>query len=63
MATPSTAASTAPKASILEKVKPFLVPYYIGVAALLGAITTVFAVVILLLILVVTNFNLLGAIE
>jgi len=43
--------------------KPFLVPYYITVAAVLGAITVVFAVVTVVLVLVVTNFNVLGLIE
>ena len=47
----------------LEIVKPYLAPYYLTVAAVLGAITVVFAVVTVLLILVVTNFNVLGLIE
>lgn len=61
-ATPAPA-STATKVSFMEKVKPFLVPYYLTVAAVLGAITAGFAVVIFLLILVAANYNLLGAIE
>ena len=46
-----------------ERVTPYLAPYYLTVAAVLGAITVVFAVVTVLLILVVTNFNVLGWIE
>ncbi|HUB68296.1 MAG TPA: hypothetical protein VL981_12490 [Candidatus Methylacidiphilales bacterium] len=44
-------------------VKPFLTPYYFTVAGVLGGITAVFAVVTVLLILVVTNFNILDWIE
>ncbi|MCE0498960.1 MAG: hypothetical protein LV481_13550 [Methylacidiphilales bacterium] len=44
-------------------VKPFLTPYYFVVAQVLGAITVVFAVVTLLLILVVANFNVLDWME
>jgi hypothetical protein len=47
----------------MERVKPFLVPYYLTVAAVLGAITAGFAAVFILLIIVVTNFNVLGWIE
>ncbi|MCE0523175.1 MAG: hypothetical protein LV480_09725 [Methylacidiphilales bacterium] len=47
----------------IELMKPFLVPYYLTIAAVLGAITAGFVVVTALLILVVTNFNLLGWIE
>ena len=67
MATSSSAtaapASNAPKVSFMEIVKPFLAPYYLTVAALLGAITAGFAVVVFLLLLVAANYNLLGAIE
>ena len=61
-ATPAPA-SNAPKVSFMEIVKPFLAPYYLTVAAILGGITAAFAVVIFLLILVAANYNLLGAIE
>jgi len=44
-------------------VKPFLTPYYFTVGAVLGAITAVFAVVTVLLIIVVANFNILGWME
>jgi hypothetical protein len=66
----STPSATAAQASAptrpfcpIERLKPFLVPYYITVAAVLGAITVVFAVVTVVLVLVVTNFNVLGLIE
>jgi hypothetical protein len=66
MSTPSPAAQApapTPKFCLLELVKPFLAPYYLTVAAVLGAITVGFAIVVVLLILVVTNFNVLGFIE
>ena len=44
-------------------VKPFLTPYYFTVAGVLGAITAVFVVVTVLLIIVVANFNVLGWVE
>ena len=44
-------------------VKPFLTPYYFVVAGVLGAITAVFAVVTVLLIIVAANFNVLGWME
>jgi len=47
----------------MEKVKPYLAPYYLTVAAVLGAATVGFVVVIALLILVVANFNVLGLVE
>jgi hypothetical protein len=61
MSAPTAAANVPmmPK-SFKEAVMPFLVPYYLTVAALLGAITTVFVVVITLLILVAANFNVLS---
>jgi len=43
--------------------KPLLTPYFFAVAAVLGAITAVFGAVTLVLILVVTNFNVLSWIE
>ncbi len=47
----------------MERVKPYLVPYYLTVAGVLGAITALFAVLFVVLVLVVTNFNLLGWME
>jgi hypothetical protein len=44
-------------------VKPFLTPYYFAVAGVLGAITAVFTVVTVLLIIVTANFNILGWLE
>ena len=54
---------TKPTFSLMEKVKPFLAPYYLTVAGALGAATVGLVVVIVLLILVVANFNVLGLIE
>jgi hypothetical protein len=48
---------------VRERAKPYLVPYYLTVAGVLGAITVGFVVVTVLLVLVVTNFNVLGLIE
>jgi hypothetical protein len=59
MSTPSTAQPT-----LFERyLKPFLTPYYITVASVLGGITAVFVTVTVLLIIVVANFNVLGWIE
>ncbi len=44
-------------------VQPYLAPYYLTLAAVLGALTVGFAVVVGLLILVVANFNVLGLVE
>ena len=58
--------SPAPKSMklcVMETVKPYLAPYYLAVAGLLGAITVGFAVVVILILLVATNFNVLGLIE
>jgi len=67
MATPSPAirASTpAPvKSNLLDRLKPYSAPYYLTVAAVLGGITAGFTVILVLLVLVVTNFNVLGWME
>jgi uncharacterized membrane protein YidH (DUF202 family) len=63
MATTAAQSASAFLTTVKEKAKPFLTPYYLTVTAVLGLISVVFGVVILLLILVVTNFNLLGAVE
>jgi hypothetical protein len=70
MSTPSPAApaSESPKKFcpiewVKEHAKPFLAPYYLTVAAVLGAITVGFAVVFVLLALVTANFNVLGWME
>jgi hypothetical protein len=44
-------------------VKPWLTPYYLTVAAVLGAITAVFGALTVALLLIVTNFNILSWIE
>jgi len=46
-----------------KQLKPFLVPYYLTVGGVLGAITVGFVVITVLLILVVANFNVLSLIE
>jgi hypothetical protein len=42
---------------------PYAVPYYLTLFGLIGAATTGFLVVIVLLVLVATNFNALGFVE
>ena len=61
--TPHAAAPASGQPRLVDRLKPFLAPYYLTVAALLGAITVGFVVVTVLLVLVVTNFNVLGWIE
>jgi fatty acid desaturase len=67
MSTPSPAPAATPttnKPCLFKRyVKPWLTPYYLAVAVGLGAITTVFGVLTLLLIIIVANFNILGLIE
>jgi hypothetical protein len=67
MPTPSPAPAATPttnKPCPFERyIKPWLTPYYLAVAVVLGAITTVFGVLTLVLILIVANFNILGLIE
>jgi hypothetical protein len=67
MSTPSPAAPASPQFCpivwVREHAKPYLAPYYLTVAAVLGAITAGFAVVFVLLIIVTANFNVLGLIE
>ena len=48
---------------LIERMKPFLSPYYLVIGAVLGAITAGFVALTVVLILVATNFNLLGLIE
>ena len=66
MSAPSPAAAPAsptPKFCLMEKVKPFLAPYYLAVAGALGAATVGLVVVIVLLIIVAANFSFLGFVE
>jgi len=71
MSTPSTAtpASTPkdvefdPVEWAQKRLKPFTAPYYLVVASVLGAITTVFLIITVLLILIAANFNVLSLIE
>jgi hypothetical protein len=46
-----------------KKLAPYLVPYYLTLFAVLGALTTGFVVVIVLLMIVAANVNLLGWVE
>jgi len=65
-AAPASASTNRPYCPI-EWVKkhmtPYLAPYYLTVGAVLGAITVGFVVVTVMIIIVVTNFNVLGWIE
>ena len=67
MSTPSSAtpasAPTAKPYCPVELIKPYLAPYYLTVAAVLGAITVGFVVVFVLLGIVTANFNVLGWVE
>ena len=71
MSTPSPAAQASapnpkkycPVVWVKEHAKPFLVPYYLTVAAVLGAITVGFAIVFVLLAIVTANCNALGWVE
>ncbi len=60
-------ATSTPKApvsaEILAGVKKRLTPYYLTYGAILGAITVGFIVLTLVIVLVATNFNVLGLIE
>lgn len=49
--------------AIMEKVKPFLVPYYLTIAGVLGAMTAGFVTLIVVIILIAANCNVLGLIE
>jgi hypothetical protein len=60
----STALSAPSKTAALKaQLSRYLVPYYLTLAAVIGAITALFAVLTLVIVLVVTNFNVLGLIE
>ena len=67
MSTPSSAAQASAPTPLpfwlMEWVKPYLTPYYLTVAAVLGAITVGFGIVFVLLGLVTANFNVLGWME
>ena len=57
----ATSSTAAPKTDC--PLKAYFVPYYLTWVAVLGGITAVFAAVVLIMVLVVTNFNLLGWME
>ena len=66
MSAPSPAAQTSAQARPYCPtvwLKPYLTPYYLVFAVVLGAITGVFAILTGVLLLIATNFNLLGLIE
>jgi hypothetical protein len=48
---------------LFAKIKPFLTPYYIAVASVLGLITVGFGALVVVLLLIETNFNVLALIE
>jgi uncharacterized integral membrane protein len=64
MSAPAPAKASAPEKPFAVRAKelatPYLAPYYLTIAAVLGALTTGFVVVILLLMIVVANVNVLG---
>jgi hypothetical protein len=63
---PSKASTAAPVPFIVrvrERVQPYLTPYYIVVGAVLGGITVGFVALTLVIVLIATNFNVLGLIE
>jgi hypothetical protein len=47
----------------IELMKPYLTPYYLTVAAVLGAMTAGLVALVVVLILIATNFNVLSLIE
>ena len=68
MATSTSKAAPAPTfadtvAGVKKGLEPYLVPYYLVYAGVLGAITVGFIVLTLVIVLVATNFNVLGLIE
>jgi hypothetical protein len=62
-ARPDSASQVRFPGQVMQVIKPYTAPYYLTIAAVLGALTAGFVVVIVLLILVATNFNVLGLIE
>jgi hypothetical protein len=61
MATTTTKPS--PLAAVKKRLEPYLVPYYLTLGAVLGGITVGFVVLTLVIVLIATNFNVLGLIE
>jgi len=50
-------------AGLKKAAAPYLTPYYLVYVAVVGAITTGFIVLTLVILIVATNFNVLGLIE
>jgi hypothetical protein len=63
MPTPSNDTPKPEFAGFKKRLAPYCVPYYLTLAAVLGGITTIFVVLTLIIVLVATNFNVLGLIE
>ena len=63
MSTPSPAPESSKPFCPIELVKPYLTPYYITIAAVLGAATAGFGALIAVIVLIATNFNVLGWME
>ena len=61
--TPLDEAKAQARAAFKLLIKPHTMPFHLAAAALAGLITTVFGVIILLMIMVATNFNILDWIE
>jgi len=55
--------ASAPTRFFERFIQPLLVPYYLFVAVVLGAISAVFGGLTLALLLIATNFNILSLIE
>jgi hypothetical protein len=53
----------APLAWLQHQMRHRIRPYHVVVAALLGLVTTVFIVAVLVIVLIATNFNVLGWVE
>ena len=47
----------------IELLKPYLTPYYLTIGAALGAATAGFVALIVVVVLIATNFNVLALIE
>jgi hypothetical protein len=67
MSTPAPATSAAPKTSpkfnAAAWLKPYLTVYHVAIASAIGAATAGFLALIVVLIIIATNFNVLGLIE
>ncbi len=62
-ASASNAAPTKTVGKLKELLARYAVPYYLAIVGVLGAVTVLFAVLTIVIVLIVTNFNILGLIE